>query len=103
MMNRKFMGTKEIGELLNRNEQVKKAVQDLRGEEVIVSYGKGTRRKREVRGTISKTSKEIFLVESEKRGQQVSEAFRYKDLIIGNFSITLQDTGAEVLPELSGL
>ena len=99
-MNRRVAGAAEIGELLDRNELVKKTVKGLEGQEVIVHCGKGTRRNREVRGTIGKTSREIFLVESERQGQQISEAFRYKDLIIGNFSITLQDSGTEVLPEL---
>lgn len=99
-MNRSLSSSREPLQSAMKSEMIKKAMEDLEGEEVLLLYGKGTRRKREVRGTIGKTSREVFLVESEKKGHQITEAFRYNDLIVGNFSMTLLETGDEILPEL---
>lgn len=99
-MNRSLSSSQEPFQSTIKSEMVKKAVKDLEGEEVLLLYGKGTRRKREVRGTIGKTSREVFLVESEKKGHQITEAFRYNDMIVGNFSMKLMETGDEILPEL---
>lgn len=99
-MNRSLSGSQEPMQAALKSELVKKAVKDLEGEEVLLLYGKGTRRKREIRGTLGKTSREVFLVETEKKGHQITEAFRYTDLIVGNFSMTLLETGDEILPDL---
>lgn len=80
---------------------LKEMIGDLKGEEVVIRYGKGKRRRREVHGSIGDTFKRVFTLEYEKEGHKLREAFRYDDLRMENFSMVLEKNGATVTPELS--
>jgi uncharacterized protein Veg len=96
------MSPREVAVRRKFNLLIKERVKELKGEDVVIRYGKGKRRRREVRGRIARTLREIFTLEYEKGGHTITEAFRYKDLVMGTFSITLENSGAEVLPRPGG-
>lgn len=73
-----------------REEPYRELISHHLGEEVVVRYGKGKRRRREVAGKIAQTFKNIFTLEYEKDGHRLTEAFRYSDLRMEHFSIALK-------------
>jgi uncharacterized protein Veg len=96
-MKRKRVSPAEVLESINMIDSIRETIQGLKGEEVIVRYGKGKRRRREVQGKIGETFKKIFILEYEVEDEKLTEAFRYQDLQMETSSIELADNGNKIL------